>query len=432
MRDRTVGPVTSEPWIERLSLLFLRENLLKHRWAIEWIAAGVVFLLVLLGEVGRFSGIVSAVASTFIIGAFALLVAFHRVVPPAAVAASIVLMLFTVLTGGLWYTGSFAYGLPLLVVMFGAAAYGGPATRWAALTIPVLAVFEVAYVSYYIDSDASFYYSYSIWRTGVGAVAVVLLLIVPWIAGLVLRAEAARRRTQKSEIAVVAQRDELEVSVALEQERNRVARDVHDIVAHSLAVVIAQADGARYLAKKNPESVDEALETIATTARGALSDVRLLLTELRHTQEPGPQPGMADFDSLIRSFRESGLAIEWTSYGTATPLGDAAGLAVYRIVQEALTNSLRHGGRETPVDLEFDWTEGAVTITITNDLPEGERSANTSGHGIPGMRERAALAGGSFSAGEGTNSRFRVRATLPIDRTATPTQPMAIRPEDRP
>jgi signal transduction histidine kinase len=139
---------------------------------------------------------------------------------------------------------------------------------------------------------------------------------------------------------------------------------------------------------------------------------------------------MADFDGLIRSFRESGLAIDWTSYGVATPLSDTTGLAVYRIVQEAMTNALRHGARTAPVDLEFDWSEHSLSITVTNDLPEGNRTGgNPAGHGIPGMRERAALAGGSFSGGEGTNGRFRIRAVLPVDRTAAPTQPTLVRPD---
>jgi signal transduction histidine kinase len=205
-----------------------------------------------------------------------------------------------------------------------------------------------------------------------------------------------------------------------------VARDVHDIVAHSLAVVIAQADGARYAAKTSPESVDEALATIATTARGALGDVRALLTELRHSQEAGPQPGMNDLDALVRGFRESGLEIEWTSYGVGVPLSESAGLAVYRVVQESLTNALRHGARTSPADLEFDWSDSTLTVSVTNDLPAGDRSGNPSGHGIPGMRERASLAGGSFAAGDGTNGRFRVRIVLPLDRTSALTQPMPI------
>ena len=417
--------MTPTPWPEQLVASFTRESWIRNRGSIEATVAIAVFLLTVvssLGSGGQFLiGLLLALAS----GGAVLL---HRRMPLAALAIVAAVLVAVV---GFWAL-SYYFGVPdgglsifilvALLVLFGTSAYGSRAVAWtgggfvAFAAIVVGAMYVGAGVTGVLGSAAT-----------AGAV-----LGLSWILGWVIRVTFERRSAQSTAAVAVAQRDELEVSVALEQERNRVARDVHDIVAHSLAVVIAQADGARYLAKKNPETVDEALETIATTARGALSDVRLLLTELRHTQEPGPQPGMADFDSLIRSFRESGLVIEWTSYGTATPLGDASGLAVYRIVQEALTNSLRHGGRDTPVDLEFDWTEGAVTITITNDLQAGERSSNTSGHGIPGMRERAALAGGSFSAGEGTNGRFRVRATLPIDRAATPTQPMAIRSEDRP
>jgi signal transduction histidine kinase len=201
----------------------------------------------------------------------------------------------------------------------------------------------------------------------------------------------------------------------LEQERNRVARDVHDIVAHSLAVVIAQADGARYGAKNVPAPVVEALENIASTARGALTDVRVLLGELRHNQEQGPQPGMNDLDALVRGFRDSGLEVEWNSYGKAVELTDAPALAVYRIVQEGLTNALRHGDRGQPVELVFDWGSTSLAVIVTNGIPRGTTvPANAAGHGIPGMRERATLAGGELEASDGTNGRFRVRATIPF------------------
>jgi signal transduction histidine kinase len=360
----------------------------------------------------------------------------HRRAPGLALLGGYVLVFLVsiLLGGGYAETDWIVISLPLLVVMFGSAAYGRPPVRWGALGIAAVAVLaaQLGLVLPRLNDAGFFSYGYDVLQSagflGSAAFAFVstcAVLLVPWFGGWISRSAAQRRAAETGKVAVVAQRDELEVSVTMEQERNRVARDVHDIVAHSLAVVIAQADGARYAARKAPESVDGALEAISATARAALIDVRSLLTDLRHSQEPGPQPGMNDIDALIRGFRESGLDVNWSSYGVGHPVSEATGLGVYRIVQESLTNALRHGTRTSPVDLEFDWSETALSITVTNDLPPGERVANASGHGIPGMRERATLAGGAFTTGDGTNGRFRIRAVLPVDRGTARTQPMA-------
>ncbi|WP_316313707.1 sensor histidine kinase, partial [Clavibacter michiganensis] len=131
--------------------------------------------------------------------------------------------------------------------------------------------------------------------------------------------------------------------VVVEQERNRIARDMHDVVAHSLAVVIAQADGARYARLVDPEAADEALRTISTTARQALGDVRILLAQLRHSEDDAPQPELKELSDLIDQMRSTGLTIEFVETGQPGEFGTGQQLAVYRIVQEALTNVLRHG-----------------------------------------------------------------------------------------
>jgi signal transduction histidine kinase len=206
----------------------------------------------------------------------------------------------------------------------------------------------------------------------------------------------------------------VERDVVIEQERNRVARDVHDVVAHSLAVVIAQADGARYAAEKDPATVSPALDAIAETARVALGEVRTLLHELRHTQSATPSPGTGDLDTLIEGFRVLGLTVDVAHYGHQRALGDATQLAVYRVVQESLTNALRHGDTAQPVSVDFDWGDHALAVVITNALQgDGVPQVDGPGHGIPGMRERAALAGGDFTVGVGTRGMFRVRASLP-------------------
>ncbi|AGW41482.1 two-component system sensor protein [Leifsonia xyli subsp. cynodontis DSM 46306] len=189
----------------------------------------------------------------------------------------------------------------------------------------------------------------------------------------------------------------------------------------SLAVVIAQADGARYARRTAPEAVDEALTTIAATARSALADVRVLLAELRQSQPEGPQPTLASLDQTVEQIRAAGLAVAVERLGEFDGLGAAQQIAAYRIVQQALTNALRHGDTTQPATVVLAKTvraggEAGLDITVRNTMepvpadPLITGSLPHIGHGLPGMRERASLAGGTLSAAEGV---FVVSAFLP-------------------
>jgi signal transduction histidine kinase len=239
-------------------------------------------------------------------------------------------------------------------------------------------------------------------------VASAVMFVLSWTLGVLNR---TWRNAREARIAAqVAER-----SVVVEQERNRLARDMHDVVAHSLAVVIAQADGARYT--KDPIASADALATISATAREALTDVRLLLGQLRHSQEAGPQPRVADLDRLIDQVRDAGLTVTIDELGTRPELHASEALAVYRILQEALTNALRHGDTAKPVEIRLDWAADAVELEISNALREP--TVREPGHGLTGMQERAVLVGGEFSAGA-EHDRFVVRATLPISPAGAP------------
>ncbi|WP_258567086.1 sensor histidine kinase [Microbacterium sp. Se5.02b] len=225
-----------------------------------------------------------------------------------------------------------------------------------------------------------------------------------WVCGLLWRVVLRSRRTRAAQL----QAESLAVE---EQERVRIARDMHDVVAHSLAVVIAQADGARYAAATKPEMATEALGTIAQTARAALSDVRMLLTQLRHRQGDGPQPTLADLEALFAQVRQAGIEPRVTV--DPMPPGEPPGaiqLAVYRILQEALTNAIRHG--DGAVDVHLAWLPDRVDIDVRNTIPH-EATTTAGGHGVIGMRERAQLVGGSLQA-ERRGAQFVVHATLPI------------------
>jgi signal transduction histidine kinase len=218
-----------------------------------------------------------------------------------------------------------------------------------------------------------------------------------------VRARENREAQQRAEAETVA-----------EQERVRIARDMHDVVAHSLAVVIAQADGARYAAAADPAVASEALATISSTARSALADVRLLLGQLRHREGDGPQPTLADLEELYAQVRTAGVQLQVDI--DPAPQGDppaAVQLAVYRILQEALTNALRHGAPDGPVEVRLAWLADGVHVEVRNPTDPGTPKPTSPGHGLIGMRERAQLAGGRLHTGDETGV-FTVQAHLPI------------------
>ncbi|HAN23677.1 MAG: two-component sensor histidine kinase [Microbacterium sp.] len=303
--------------------------------------------------------------------------------------------------------------LGALIVLYAVAAYGSRRMSRLALASAVGgAAIATAYLSIFQGvwglAAATNRFSFPLERVViVGFVFALILfaLLLSWTAGALVRSIRVSRETRE------AQR-RAEAEAAAEQERVRIARDMHDIVGHSLAVVIAQADGARYAAASDPEATTEALATIASTARAALTDVRLLLEQLRHSQGAGPQPGLADLDALFAQVHGAGVDLR---VEVRPPLADPPAplqLAVYRIVQEALTNALRHGDGGA-VSVRVAWSEEAVSVEVRNGVrPGGEPSAPAPGHGIIGMTERAHLVGGSLGAAP-RGDEFVVVAVLP-------------------
>jgi signal transduction histidine kinase len=224
------------------------------------------------------------------------------------------------------------------------------------------------------------------------------LLGLPWTAGTLIRTRVAAQASRLAEQSAQLDVEAAERDIIVEQERNRIARDMHDVVAHSLAVVIAQADGARYARETDPGAVDGALTAISSTAREALADVRLLLGQLRHPQTEGPQPALADLGRLLDQLRASGLTVAFTTKGEPLQLGTGQQLAVYRIVQEALTNALRHGDVHQEVTVRFEWLAEELEMTITSAVTASPATAELRvGHGLAGMKERATLVGGSLT-----------------------------------
>lgn len=305
----------------------------------------------------------------------------------------------------------------ILLVLYATARYGREWVKWAGLISAVLGAFvSTMYVNLtpYLGAASSGGGSIGellgtvpnlLFATVIGLVAALAVLGLSWTAGLLVRTRVDARESRLRQLA--AERD-----ATVAQERNRIARDMHDIVAHSLAVVIAQADGARYAGAADPRAVDGALLTIASTAREALSDVRMLLGQLRHRQEAGPQPALVDLDRLLDQLRASGLVVDLVQRGDPIALPAAQQLALYRIAQETLTNALRHGDVDREVEATIDWSPDAATLTVTNAVANPQQQQHL-GHGLAGMRERALLVGGTFAATH-VGENFVVRASIPV------------------
>lgn len=303
--------------------------------------------------------------------------------------------------------GPLPINVAILGVLYAAAAWGTTRVFWAGL---VSAFVGGIVAATYITVTNSQFVTAGLSSTVASFVLIAFMSILalgsPWLGGfgwrMVLRWRVSREAQTRAELAT-----------AEEQERVRIARDMHDVVAHSLAVIVAQSDGARYAAASSPEVAVEALGTISQTARSALSDVRMLLTQLRHRQGDGPQPTIADLEQLFAQVRQAGVEPRVTV--DPMPPGEPPGaiqLAVYRILQEALTNAIRHGAGGA-VDIRLAWLPDRVEVEVRNAVAVAQAVGAPGGHGLVGMRERAQLVGGSLRA-ERTGDEFVVHAALPI------------------
>jgi signal transduction histidine kinase len=207
-----------------------------------------------------------------------------------------------------------------------------------------------------------------------------------------------------------------QAAIAAASERTRIARELHDIVSHSLSVVITLADAAAVVSRTDPDAGAQAMAEVAEVGRGALSDMRAMFGVLRGNERlPGlePQPGVAQLDALVDRIRTTGLRVDLAVEGTPFPLGAAAELTMYRIVQEALTNTIRHASA-TSASVTISHDAPLVHVRISDDgtASAPPRAGSQRGHGVDGMRERAALHGGTLQAGPAPGRGWAVSATL--------------------
>ncbi|MBE1876399.1 sensor histidine kinase [Myceligenerans pegani] len=282
-----------------------------------------------------------------------------------------------------------------------------------------------------------------------------LIFCTAWALGLFRRSrramlDALRDRAERLQL----ERDQ-QAAIATGAERARIAREMHDVVAHSLSIVIAQADGGRYAARSDPAAASRALDTIAETGRAALADMRKILGVLRTSPAPGeaslpggpassggsgpsgrrpsgpgaepapiaPQPDVAQIEALVEQSRADGMRVSYARIGEERQLPPGIGLNIYRVAQEALTNVRKHAGPDPRVTVLVRWGEREIELKVSDDgrglASSTPPSAPGAGYGLVGMRERAELFGGTLTAGPRSGGGFHVRFVVPVPAAAS-------------
>ncbi|MGW0613385.1 sensor histidine kinase [Streptomyces sp. NPDC002788] len=267
-------------------------------------------------------------------------------------------------------------------------------------------------------------------HTGVaGDIAATIFMTVPfalaWVLGDSFRTRRAYFAQLEERAARLEKEREAQSKVAVAAERARIARELHDVVAHNVSVMVVQADGAAYVLDAAPDQAKKALETISSTGRQALAEMRRLLGVLRtgEHQEAGeyvPQPDVQQIEDLVEQCRGSGLPVDFKVEGTPRPLPSGVELTAYRIVQEALTNTRKHGGPDAGASVRLVYFDDGLGLLVEDDgkgapheLYE-EGGLDGQGHGLIGMRERVGMVGGTLDAGPRPGGGFRISALLPL------------------
>ncbi|MQY14668.1 hypothetical protein SRB5_48440 [Streptomyces sp. RB5] len=259
-----------------------------------------------------------------------------------------------------------------------------------------------------------------------GTVFMTVAFLMAWVLGDSLRTRRAYYAQLEERARRLEKEREAQARIAVAAERARIARELHDVVAHNVSVMVVQADGAAYVLDTAPEQAKTALATISGTGRQALTEMRRLLGVLR-TNERGPagreyvpQPGVDQLSDLVDQVRGAGLAVDFKVIGTPGELPSSVELTAYRIVQEALTNTRKHGGPDVGATVRLTYGDQGVELLVEDDgrgagreLYE-EGGADGQGHGLIGMRERVGMVGGTLDAGPRPGGGFRVTAVLPL------------------
>ncbi len=321
---------------------------------------------------------------------------------------TVVLPSYLIATLGSWGTLRFAEGLDneslgFLLVFFVSLYSLGRWTRGPAGWVGV--VFVLAYIVVFVVGDANAQgTSVELGDIGFGT----LFVGTPWAAGVAIRLRRERERTLV-----------VESEAAIARERARIARELHDVVSHAISVTVLQARGGRAMIGRDEEAVRDALDAIEQTNTAALSDMRRLLAVLRDTDSDAgdgraaPQPSLANLERLVEQVRRAGLPIVLSITGEPGPVPPGVDLSAYRIVQESLTNVMKHSGEGATATVTIAYSADDLRVTVADD-GRGAAAPNGSGHGLAGIRERVAVVGGTMVAEPAAAGGFEVRARLPF------------------
>jgi signal transduction histidine kinase len=297
--------------------------------------------------------------------------------------------------------------MTFLVAVYSVAAYG---SRWVSLAGLVVA--EVGSVANQLTPGRF---------QAPTVISNALLIAAVWLLGHFVGVRRVYVGQLEERTAELEQAREELARRAVTEERLRLARELHDVVAHAMSVIAVQSGVGAHIANTQPEEAAKALVAIEATSRGALEELRRLLGVLRQEHEPqgdlAPVPGLADLDSLLAEVSKAGLAVKLRVNGTRPPVPAGVDLSAYRIVQEALTNVVKHAG-PAHAQVTIGYRDQDVTVEVTDDgqgaVISGSDGQAGSGHGLIGMRERVAAFGGELEVGPRPGGGFRVAARLPL------------------
>ncbi len=269
---------------------------------------------------------------------------------------------------------------------------------------------------------------WGVWRVAPGSVGpgmwiamtiVLLTFGLCWVLGEFVAARRAYQNELEQRLRLLETERDQQAKIAVAEERTRIARELHDVVAHAVSVMVVQADGATYAVHTNPELAERAVKTISSTGREALTELRRLLGVLRSedgNEERTPQPGTTSLNELAERVRLVGLPVRLKLNGELDGLPAGIGLGIYRIVQEALTNTLKHAGAGASASVQVTRVGEQVELDISDDgfgTPP-QLVGVSGGNGLIGMRERANVFGGTLDAGPRPGGGWHVHAVLPI------------------
>ena len=382
------------------------DRLRRHPFAVDAVlAAAVWFCTVLLPSTAYWEN----PAGAFLVGTLLTVpLAWRRRAPVPAAAAVVAMGLVELLV----VPEFLAANVAALFMVYALAAYS---TRWAAQAGLALGLVGacLAALRYWNGGLAS-----SLVPTA-GAIGV--SVVAAWALGNLRRARLQQLAALEERAQLLELERDQEMRLAATTERARIARELHDVVAHSLSVVIAQADGGRYAGRADPAAATDALEAIAATGRQALTDMRSLLGVLREGggEEYAPQPDVAAIPALVEDVRTSGLDVDLIVEGEPRPMPAGPQLAAYRIVQESLTNVLKHAGPACRAWVRLQWRPDALELSVLDDgrgASAAMVASDGDGQGVRGMLERASLHGGRLEAGARAGGGFGVHAALPYGR----------------